>query len=71
MMHAMSPDDLPRIKIVRHDHSQIANFYRYGWQVFLGQAIPPSKESDWPPVEDYVLEGWKLGFTADELGPLA
>jgi hypothetical protein len=69
MMHAMGPDDLPRIRIVRHEHPWIANFYRDHWQVFIGHAIPLSKDSDWPPTEEYIHDGWKLGFTANQLKP--
>ena len=69
MMHAMGPDDVARIKILRERHPSIANFYRYRWQVFLGHAIPPSKDSDWPPIEEYPHGGWVLGFTADQLRP--
>lgn len=67
MMYVTSPNDLPRIKIVRHAHPSIAHFYRDSWQVFVGHAVLPSKDSDWPPVEEYLHGGWRLGFTDDEL----
>ena len=67
MMNAMGPDDLPRISIVRRAHPRVANFYRDYWQAFVGHAIPPSKDSDWPPVEEYAYGGWKLGFMVDQL----
>jgi hypothetical protein len=67
MMLSMSPDDLPRIRISRQEHPSVKNFYREYVQVFLGHAIPPSQDSDWPPIEEFTVGGWKLGFTADEV----
>lgn len=71
MMHSIGPEDSPRIRITRHQHPWLANFYRDHLQVFVGHAVPPSKDSDWPPAEECVSEGWKLGFTADEIRPSA
>ena len=68
-MLSTSPNDLPRIKIAREEHPSIKNFYRDHVQVFLGHAIPPSRDSDWPPIEEFTVGGWKLGFPADQLSP--
>ena len=73
MMIATSPDDLPRIKIVREEHPSVRNFYRNHVQVFLGHAIPPYKDSDCPPIEDFMVGGGNYalqllaGFGTDRL----
>ncbi len=67
MMYATSPNDPPRIKIVSSAHPSAPNFYRDSWQVFVGHAVPPGKDSEWPPTEEYLHGGWKLRFTDHEL----
>jgi hypothetical protein len=65
-MRFISPDDVPRIKIIDRPNQHVPEFHRSYVQIFLGHCIP----EDWP-FEEFAVGGWKLRAPAEELRPPA